>query len=151
MLWERRVWAALATAGALGVLGHGVLAAGLAPTLEPLWLSNRIAQAVKAAGLDPRNGTTPGPVAVAGYDEPSLVFLLGTRTETGDADDAAAAIAEGRPALVASSELAPFQAALKADDARAAPAAEIKGLDYSKGKPVDLFLYRSLETKELAP
>jgi 4-amino-4-deoxy-L-arabinose transferase-like glycosyltransferase len=149
-LWERRTWASLATAGALGVLGHIVLAAGLAPTLEPLWLSTRTANAVKAAGLDPRNGTTPGPVAVAGYDEPSLVFLLGTRTELGDADDAAAAIAEGRPALVASSELAPFQAALKVDDARAAPAAEIKGLDYSKGKPVDLVLYRSLETKEQA-
>ena len=75
------------------------------------------------------------------------MFLLGTRTELGDADDAAAAISEGRPAIVEQSQLGPFQAALKADDARAQPAAEVKGLDYSKGKPVDLVLYRSLEER----
>ena len=106
------------------------------------------AKAVKTAGLDPRNGVTPGPVTVAGYGEPSLVFLLGTRTELGDGEDAAAAIAEGRPAIVERAELGQFRAALKTDDAKATPVAEVKGLDYSKGKPVDLFLYRSLE---LAP
>jgi 4-amino-4-deoxy-L-arabinose transferase-like glycosyltransferase len=147
-LEERRVPAALALAGGLGILGHDLLAAGLGPTLSPLWVSNRMAAAVKAAGIDPRNGVTPGPVAVDGYEEPSLVFLLGARTELGDADDAAAAIAEGRPAIVERNQLPAFQAALKVDDARAQSAGEVKGLDYSKGRPVDLVLYRSLETPE---
>jgi hypothetical protein len=136
---------------ALAVIGHNVLAAGLGPSLKPLWVSGRIARAAKLEGLDPRNGVTPGPIAVLGYDEPSLVFLLGTRTELGDADDAGAAIAEGRPAIVEQRQRSAFEAALRANDARAQPAAEVKGLDYSKGKPVDLVLYRSLEAREQAP
>ena len=145
ILSERGMRIGLAAAGALGIAGHDVLAAGLAPSLAPLWVSSRAAKAVQKAGLDPRNGVTPGPITVAGYGEPSLVFLLGTRTDLGDGEDAAAAIAEGRPAIIERSELGRFQAALKTDDAKAAPVAEVGGLDYSKGKSVDLFLYRSLE------
>ena len=146
ILFRRGSFVALGAALALGVLGHAALAAGLAPSLQPLWVSNRVAAAVKHAGLDPRNGVTPGPIAVAGYSEPSMVFLLGTRTDLGSGEVAAAAISEGRPAVVEAHELKEFQEALKAQEARAAPAAEVKGVDYSKGKPVDLFLYRSLES-----
>ena len=142
----RRAGAALLLAGGLGVLGHDALAAGLAPSLQPLWVSPRVAEALKRAGIDPRNGVTPGPVAVAGYGEPSMVFLLGAHTELGEADDAASAISDGRPAIVEARQRAAFLAALKTQDGAAAPAGEIKGLDYSTGKPVDLFLYRSLET-----
>ncbi len=83
---------------------------------------------------------------MAGYGEPSIVFLLGTRTELGTGEVAAAAISDGRPVVVESHEMKEFQEALKAQEARAAPAGEVKGIDYSKGKPVDLFLYRSLES-----
>jgi 4-amino-4-deoxy-L-arabinose transferase-like glycosyltransferase len=136
---------ALAAAVVLAVAGHIVLAAGLAPSLKPLWVAKRTEKALRRAGIDPRNGVTPGPVAVAGYDEPSMVFALGARTELGGGEMAAAAISQGRPAVVSASELGDFQAALKAQDARAQAAAEVKGFNYSKGKPVDLFLYRSLE------
>ncbi len=146
ILFKRRSFVALGAMIGLGVLGHGALAAGLGPSLQPLWVSNRIAAAVKRAGVDPRNGVTPGPISVAGYEEPSIVFLLGTRTELGAGEMAAAAISEGRPVVVERHELQEFQEALKAQEARAAQAGEVKGLDYSKGKPVDLFLYRSLET-----
>ena len=128
------------------MLGHDALAAGLAPSLHPLWVSPRVAEALKRAGIDPRNGVTPGPVAVAGYGEPSIVFLLGAHTELGEADDAASAISDGRPAIVEAHQRAAFLAALKTQDGAAAPAGEVKGLDYSTGKPIDLFLYRSLET-----
>ncbi len=74
------------------------------------------------------------------------MFLLGTRTELGDAASAAVAIADGRPAIVEAREQSGFLNALKDEDARAVPAGEIKGLNYSKGKPVDLILYRSLES-----
>ena len=146
ILFRRTSFVTLGVALGLGVLGHDALAAGLAPSLQPLWLSNRTAEAVKRAGLDPRNGVTPGPVSVAGYGEPSIAFLLGTRTELGTGEVAAAAISEGRPALVERHEMPEFQEALKAQEARAALAGEVKGIDYSKGKPVDLFLYRSLES-----
>ena len=146
ILFKRQSVTALAATVTLGVLAHDVLAAGLAPTLQPLWVSSRVAQAVRGANLDPRNGVIPGPIAVAGYAEPSLVFLLGTRTELGDAASAAVAIADGRPAIVEAREQSGFLNALKDEDARAVPAGEIKGLNYSKGKPVDLILYRSLES-----
>jgi len=140
-----RTLAALLAALGFGALAHGALAGGLAPSLKTLWVSQRAAEALAAAGIDPRNGVTPGPVAVAGYAEPSLVFLLGARTELTDGPAAADAIADGRPAIVEAGEQAAFLAALKADGARAVLAGEVKGLNYSKGKPVDLFLYRSLE------
>jgi 4-amino-4-deoxy-L-arabinose transferase-like glycosyltransferase len=138
--------ALLGLAGGLGVVGHGALAAGLAPSLTPLWISNQTAEAVKRAGIDPRNGVTPGPISVAGFGEPSIVFLLGTRTELGDGEMAAAAISEGRTAVVEAHEMKEFNEALKAQEAHAKLAGEVRGLDYSKGKPVDLFLYRSLES-----
>ena len=146
VLFHRRRLVALGAALGLGIVGHGALAAGLVPSLRPLWVSDRVAAAVKRAGIDPRNGVTPGPIAVAGYGEPSIVFLLGTRTELGTGEVAAAAISEGRPAVVEIQEMKEFQDALKAQEARAALAGEVKGIDYSKGKPVDLFLYRSLES-----
>ena len=146
ILFRRRSFVALGAALGLGIVGHDALAAGLVPSLGPLWVSNQVAAAVKRAGVDPRNGVTPGPISVAGYGEPSIVFLLGTRTELGTGEVAAAAISDGRPVVVESHEMKEFQEALKAQEARAAPAGEVKGIDYSKGKPVDLFLYRSLES-----
>ena len=146
ILFRRRSFVALGAALGLGIVGHGALAAGLVPSLQPLWVSNQVAAAVKRAGVDPRNGVTPGPISVAGYGEPSIVFLMGTRTELGTGEVAAAAVSDGRPVVVESHELKEFQEALKAQEARAAVAGEVKGVDYSKGKPVDLFLYRSLES-----
>ena len=148
ILFKRRSLIALGAAGALGVLGHDALTAGFAPQLHPLWVSKAAALALRRAGIDPRNGVTPGPVAVAGYAEPSLVFLLGTHTELGDGRTAAEAVSDGRPAIVEAHELPAFIAALKSLDAQAAAMGEVKGLDYSKGKPVDLYLYRSLESGE---
>ena len=140
---------AAAAAVILAVLGHVLLSAGLAPSLKPLWVAKHTAQALRQAGIDPRNGVTPGPVAVAGFDEPSMVFALGARTELDRGEMAAAAVSQGRPAVVSASELKDFLDALKAQDARAQLAGEVKGFNYSKGKPVDLFLYRSLE--DVAP
>jgi hypothetical protein len=133
---------ALALAGALGVAAHAVLLAGLAPRLEPLWLSERAADALTRARLNPRDGVAPGPVAVAGYNEPSLVFALGTATGTGDAEDAARAIAEGRTAVVERSEEPAFLAAAERLDVAVRPVARVDGVNYSKGDPTALVIYR---------
>ena len=114
LLWRRRPAAACVAAAVLAALGHGALSGGLAPALHPLWLSSAAARMLTAAGASPWQGVVPGPVTVAGYAEPSLVFLLGADTELGDADDAAAAIAVGRPAIVADSQEAAFHAYLAA-------------------------------------
>ena len=142
LLWRRRPASACLAAALLAALGHGALAGGLAPALRPLWLSSAAARALAAAGASPWQGVTPGPVTVAGYAEPSLVFLLGADTELGDADDAAAAIAAGRPAIVAESAEAAFHAALIQARAVAVPIGAVSGLDYSRGRRETLHLYR---------
>ena len=133
--------AATAAALTLGVLGHGALAAGLAPRLEPLWLSARLEQAMGDNRLLPRQGVAEAPVAVAGFAEPSLVFALGTATELDGPDEAARAVVENRPAIVEDHEEAAFRAALKARGGRAEEVAKIEGLNYSKGDPMTLRVY----------
>jgi 4-amino-4-deoxy-L-arabinose transferase-like glycosyltransferase len=144
LLWSGRGERAVAVGLALALLGHGVLAGALAPSLRPLWLSSRAAKALAAAGLSPSQGITPGPVTVAGYEEPSLVFLLGTATELGDAEDAAAAIAEGRPAIVEGRLDGAFHAALARQGVGALRVGEGAGLDYSNNHPDILRIYRPL-------
>ena len=142
LLVRRRPLPALVAAGALGVAAHGALAGGLVPALKPLWSSERAAHMLQATGLDPRNGLTPGPVAVAGYAEPSLVFALGTPTALGGGADAAEAVADGQPVLVERRQEPAFRAALARSRTPALAVGEVRGLDYSTGKPVDLRLWR---------
>lgn len=135
---------ALVSAVMLGVLGHMTLGGGLAPALRDLWVSDRAARALAEAGIDPRGGVIPGPVAVAGYAEPSLVFALGTTTQMGSADTAVIAIGEGRPALVEGRLEAAFRAQLAATGHEAEKMGEVAGFDYSDGDPVTLGVWRSL-------
>ena len=142
-LLHRSTRTAFAVAGVLGIAAHGLIIGGLAPRLEPLWLSLRTARALDDAGLNPRAGGAPGPVAVAGYAEPSLVYALGTGTDLGDADAAAQAIAEGRPAVVEQRELAAFQAAAKRLEVTPRAVATILGVNYSRGDATMLIVYRA--------
>jgi hypothetical protein len=130
------------------VAGHAALAGLLLPRLEPLWLSHRVEKAMAAARLLPRQGMATAPVAVAGYAEPSLVFALGTPTELDGADEAAVAIADGRPAVVESREEPAFRRALAAVRAQAVPVAQVSGLDYSNGDKDTLRIYRPKEEPE---
>jgi 4-amino-4-deoxy-L-arabinose transferase-like glycosyltransferase len=135
--------AGAALAGGLAAaVGHGALAGGVLPSLRPLWLSTAAARALEAAGASPWQGVVPGPVTVAGYAEPSVVFLLGADTELAGPDEAADAIAEGRPAIVEGRADAAFRAALADQGVRAALIGAASGLDYSNGRADILRLYR---------
>lgn len=136
---------ALVAALGLGALGHAALAAAVVPRLEPLWLSSRLEAALEKARLLPRQGMAEAPVAVAGYAEPSLVFLLGTSTELDGPVEAARAVVEGRPAIVEDRENRAFRLALAAFGGRAREVAEVDGVNYSKGDPMRLRVYVSPE------
>ena len=153
LMLRARPWAALLTGGALTLAAHSLLLGVVAPSLKPLWLSNRAARALAAAGASPAEGVYPGPVTVAGYEEPSLVFLLGSGTELGDAADAAEAIAEGRPAIVEQGQTAAFQAALASDGVAARRAGEGAGLDYSNNRHdvLQIFLPASPPAAKVTP
>ena len=142
LFWRERTLPAMMVAGAAAVSAHAVLIGALAPSLQPLWLSSRVARALVLTGLSPRQGVVPGPVTVAGFEEPSLVFLLGADTVLGNADDAADAVVDGRPAIVEARQDAAFQASLKARARTSTPAGSVAGLDYSNNQRDVLTLYR---------
>jgi 4-amino-4-deoxy-L-arabinose transferase-like glycosyltransferase len=142
-LLGRSAGTGLMVACAFGVLCHAALMAGVAPNLKPLWVSRNIAKVLKAHNMDPRNGVTPGPVAIAGYSEPSVVFLLGTDVDLRGAEEAADAVAQRRPAIVELKEDAAFRAAVAQRNLQVEPVATIKGYNYSRGEALTLTLYKS--------
>ncbi|MBW8815045.1 MAG: glycosyltransferase family 39 protein [Caulobacterales bacterium] len=148
MLVRRSPQAAIVAGVGFGVLGHGALAAALAPRLAPLWVSSRLETAMGQNRLLPRQGVAEAPVAVAGFAEPSLVFALGTATQLDGAYAAAQAIDEGRPAIVEGREDAAFHQVLAALEVQAREVAEVDGVNYSKGDAVKLRVYVARDVDE---
>jgi 4-amino-4-deoxy-L-arabinose transferase-like glycosyltransferase len=141
LFWRDEAVAATAFAGLVAILAHAVLIGALVPALKPLWLSTEVVRALAAVGANPREGVAQGPVTVAGYAEPSLVFLLGADTQLGGGKDAADAIRDGRPAIVEGRADGAFKASLRADGSAARLATQVEGLDYSKGRADILRIY----------
>jgi 4-amino-4-deoxy-L-arabinose transferase-like glycosyltransferase len=144
LLLRQNAGRGLVIASGVGLIAHGLFWGALGPSLAPLWPSSQTIAALRRAGLDPRNGMTPGPVTVAGYREPSLIFALGTATELGDGQVAADAIADGRPVVVEAGEQDAFVQGLRANGDNAQMVGVVRGLDYSNGRPVTLRLFKAL-------
>lgn len=88
-LWRNAVGGAIAALAICGIgLGWTLTAVSL-PAASDLWIADRLASASE------RNTCLSGPVALAGYAEPSAVFRLGTNTILTDAEGALAYLAEG--------------------------------------------------------
>jgi 4-amino-4-deoxy-L-arabinose transferase-like glycosyltransferase len=106
------------------------------PRLDRLWVSRSVAQVVDSLGA-------PGPVAAAGFHEPSLVVALGTDTLLTDGSGAAAHLAAHPDtlAVVADSDKASFLGTAAADHVTPEALGEIDGFNYSHGKPVHLTVY----------
>ena len=118
---------------------YATLTLGGAPLLQQLWVSPRAAALV---AKDARAGDPP--VVLAGYEEPSLVFLLGTNTRLAvDGSAAADAVADaGGLALIERHERTAFIDRLAEMGAQAAKVDTLSGLNYSRGKPVTIDIYR---------
>jgi 4-amino-4-deoxy-L-arabinose transferase-like glycosyltransferase len=125
----------IAVAGAC--LTYGVLFGALLPRLGSLWLSQRVA-AVSPAGA---------PLCAAGFGEPSLVFLGGTRTLLTDGEGAANCLGRepGAVAVVEAAALPDFTAAMSASGRHAKKFAQVDGFNYSRGRPARLSLWQSAE------
>jgi hypothetical protein len=118
----------------------------LLPGLTDFAISPRLSAALDDAGLHPLRDGAPA-AALAGFSEPSAVFLLGTQTRLGDGADAADALVElGGAAIVEARARAAFEARLLERNAAAAPFAEIDGFNYSKGERVRLTVFRKTES-----
>jgi 4-amino-4-deoxy-L-arabinose transferase-like glycosyltransferase len=121
------------------------LTAIVAPRLDQLWVTERLKPMVALAS-EPGD---PAP-ALAGYEEPSLLFTFGADVVLSDGAGAADAVAHhGGLALVEDAELGPFLARLAELQADAAPKGEVTGVNYSRGRKVHVTIYRVARVKDV--
>jgi 4-amino-4-deoxy-L-arabinose transferase-like glycosyltransferase len=138
IILARRFTAAAMLACGTAIFLYGVAGFATVPRLTELWLSPRLAEAVArhAQAGDP-------PVVTAGYAEPSIAFLLGTRSALDDGPGAGhAAAAAGGLVLISADQREAFLDAINAEGARAQALEEIAGLNYSRGRNTQITLYR---------
>ena len=124
--------AALSAMILYAIAGYGTL-----PALDAFKLSPHLAQAVARHRLD-----NDPPIVLAGYSEPSAMFLLGTKTRLMNGADAGAAVANGGLAAVEQSEQESFLKVVKEKSTSATALEEIDGTNYSNGRKLRLILYR---------
>ncbi len=144
---ERAMLPAALFAIAAPLLIYPATTAGAGPRLTQLWVSPKAAAAEAALR---REGDPPP--ALAGYVEPSLVFLLGTRTRQTDGRGAAdAGVWQGGLALVENSEDGPFKARLAELEADAVEVGAVDGFNYSRGRKVHIRIYRVSPVRDTPP
>lgn len=135
----RRIVAVAVCAGITYALLFGVIA----PSLKPVWLSPAIEAAVRANR--PCDTTV---LASAGYHEPSLVFLVGTKTVLTDVDGVARHLLADPACALALAQVGDEQklnGLLAAQGKSANRVARIDGLNYSSGDKLSLGLYRVVQ------
>ncbi|MGX9143869.1 ArnT family glycosyltransferase [Mesorhizobium sp. 128a] len=131
-----RIGATAVCAGITYALLFGVIV----PSLKPIWMSREIEAAVRAD-----RPCETSVLAAAEYHEPSLVFLVGTKTVLTDVDGVAQHLLDD-PACALG--LAPVGNEQKLDDLlagqgkKARRVAEVDGINYSSGDKLSLGLYR---------
>ncbi|MBV9331455.1 MAG: glycosyltransferase family 39 protein [Alphaproteobacteria bacterium] len=136
VLGRRLLSAAAALAGAIVL--HIAIVFDATEHMGRLWVSQNLASLVAHVARlhDPA-------VLAAGYTEPSLLFLLGTKTVL--VDDKAAATDLGRSPgleLVEERDLRALKTGLAAAGLRADVLGEVSGFDYSRGRKVRVVLVR---------
>ena len=139
LMLHRAAVTALLVSLSLGVLAHAALA-GTLRQLRPLSVAPQLEKVLERADLQPRQGRA-GPVAITGFHEPSFVFLTGKDTELTDAEGAARALAEGRPAIVEAHDADAFRAAAARLGVAGRAVGQVSGHNYSKGDDVSLTVY----------
>ena len=139
LMLHRAAVTALLVSLTLGVLAHAALS-GTLRQLRPLSVAPQLEKVLERADLQPRQGRA-GPVAITGFHEPSFVFLTGKDTELTDAEGAARALAEGRPAIVEAHDADAFRAAAARLGVAGRAVGQVSGHNYSKGDDVSLTVY----------
>jgi 4-amino-4-deoxy-L-arabinose transferase-like glycosyltransferase len=138
LLFRHRAVAAAGFALASALLFYPLLSAGVAPDLSAVWMSRSIAAHV----AHDRTSSDPSPV-LAGYVEPSLVFLLGTDTRLQTGKVAGATMAQqGGLAIIEDRDRQRFLEALHAQGGKERAVDEVSGFDYSRGRREHVTFYR---------
>jgi len=134
LFWRGQVHTAMNAALVGALLTYAGIYQGVLPGLDRMFLSQRVSETLP-------EGT---PVAAAGFHEPSLVFLMGTKTLLTDGPGAAEFLEKtpGAIAVVEAQSQPAFEAALALSGHQAKRVAELDGFNYAHGKPAALGLWR---------
>ncbi|WP_428407070.1 ArnT family glycosyltransferase [Hyphococcus sp.] len=140
LFWRGRGMEGGVAASLLAALYAWVLLTAVLPGLSQFAVSPRLSTLLELNDRHPLHDDLP-PVALAGYSEPSAIFLLGTETMLGSGGQAAVRLVSGEAsaAIIEAREEDVFQAAL--NGATVTSLAVIDGLNYSNGKDVKLTIY----------
>lgn len=122
-------------AGIAAVAFAALLSAGVVPRLSELAVSPRL-----AAAIAPYRAASPEPVAMAGYSEPSAVFLLGTDTLLTSTASVTDFLLRhpGAVGVIEAAQVDDVANAVAANGATVRKLADVAGYNYSRGDPVDL-------------
>ena len=142
LFWRGRSRRGAFAAAMLAGLYGWVVMVGVLPGLSQLSVSPQISTALEAAGRHPLRDAA-APVALAGYNEPSAVFLLGADTMLVDGAIAGRRLVSGDAgaAIVDRRMEAAFRAAIVGEEENVRALATIRGLNYSNGRRVVLTVY----------
>lgn len=140
---KKPVPAVMGAAAAL-VLFTGIAFAVALPGLRFLWPSEAARTMVQAA-----RPSAEAPIAVAGYREPSVVFVLGTETVLTSPQGAARRLATepGALALIERRTEAKFRTAARGFRVTVESLGAIHGFNIAKGQTVTLTLYRARQAR----
>ena len=136
---ERSLLNAIGASWFLAVCIYGVVL----PSLSPLFPSVQIARALRSVEC-------VGPVAAAaGFQEPSLVFMVGTSTLLTNGSGAADFLLQGscRYALIEAREERSFAQRAEAIGLRYAVGDRIEGYNFSQGRAISVAVFRSEGTE----
>ncbi|MGD9799319.1 MAG: ArnT family glycosyltransferase [Parvularculaceae bacterium] len=143
----RRQGATIAAAFLSSALAWTLLA-GVAPNLDRLKVSERLSVAIDEKNLHPLHDGAP-PAALAGYREPSAIFLLGTKTILADGRAAADLALDAERAVAVEKREAPaFIDRIRERGASVEAIAVIEGVNYSNGEDVTIAVYRAAAERE---
>lgn len=147
--WRGRAFAGAVAASILAALYAWTLMNGVLPRLDVLTVSPRLSAALEEADRHPLRDNA-GPIAIAGYAEPSAVFLIGTETKLTNGATAGSLFKDGtiRTAAVEAREMETFLAS--AGTAPRTVLAVIDGLNYSNGNPVEITIFISQDDQQRA-
>jgi len=125
-------------AASAALVAYAALTLLAVPKLDRLWVSPHEAAIIAAHA----KAGDPPPV-LAGYTEPSAMFLIGTETRLTNGTGAAEiGAAQGGLVAVEDGQRGAFLAHLAELEADATPIDALAGFNYSRGRPVHITLFR---------
>lgn len=134
---------AIQVTAALAIATLALLTWGVAPAITPIWMSPAINNAFNAA-----KPCASSVLASAGYAEPSLVFLAGTKTILTSGAGAAKYLLDNPACAISAVDegsRAEFLQNLPQGEKSVVVAGSVSGINYSKGRKTTITLYRAAQ------